>query len=67
MNVRIVPHRVQMSSFGTWWKVQIRVTWLRIGRIRLWRWKTIGDYSMLEIAKGVAKAVLEEDMIKKDW
>ena len=65
MNVRIVPHRVPMSSFGTWWKVQVRVTWLRIGRIRLWRWKTIGDYSMLEIAKDVANTVHEEDMIEK--
>lgn len=67
MNVRIVPHCGFMLYDVTCWMVQIRVTWLRIGRIRLWRWKTIGDYSMLETAKGVAKAVLEEDMIKKDW
>ena len=65
MNVRIVPHRVPMCDNVTWWKVQVRVTWLRIGRFRLWRWKTIGDYSLFENAKIIAKTIVEVDMINK--
>lgn len=67
MNIRIVPHSVPLCDSSTWWKVQIRVSWLRIWRIRLWRWKTVGDYSLFESAKTVAKTIVEEDMIEKDW
>ena len=67
MNVRIVPHALPIGPYSTWWKVQMRVAWLRIWRIRLWRWKTVGDYSLFETAKAVAKTIVEEDMIEKDW
>ena len=67
MNVRIVPHSAQLVPKSTWWRVQIRKTFFRIGRIRLWRWKTVGDYSLFESAKAVAKTIVEEDMIEKDW
>jgi hypothetical protein len=67
MNVRIVPHSVPVSANSSWWKVQMRVPLLRIGRIRLWRWKTVGDYSIFETAKKVAKTIVEEDMIDKYW
>ena len=67
MNVRIVPHAVPISANSTWWKVQIRKTFFRVGRIRLLRWKTVGDYSLFESAKTVAKTIVDEDMIEKDW
>lgn len=67
MNVRIVPHRVPLCDNSTWWKVQIKVTLLRIGRLRLWRWKTVGDYSFFVPAKAVAKIIGEENIIEKDW
>lgn len=67
MNIRIVPHRVPMCDNATWWKVQTKVTWLKIGRFRLWRWKTIGDYCLFSTAKVVAKTVFEEQMIEKEW
>lgn len=66
MKVRIVPHDRPLCSNVTWWKVQVRVAWLKIGRIKLCHWKTVGDYSTLEPAKYAAKAIVEEDMIEKD-
>ena len=67
MNIRIVPHSGPLCGSSTWWKVQIRKTFFRIGRLRLWRWKTVGDHSLFEAAKSVAKTIVEEDMIEKDW
>ena len=66
MNVRIVPHHIPMTDNVTWWKVQVRVTLLRIGTLRMFRWKTVGDYCLFETAKTVAKTIVEEDMIEKD-
>ena len=59
MNVRIVPHSAQLVPKSTWWRVQIHKTFFRIGRIRLWRWKTVGDHSRFEAAKSVAKTIVE--------
>lgn len=67
MNVRIVPHHFLLCDNSTWWKVQIKVTLLRIGRLRLWRWKTVGDYSSFVAAKAVAKIIVQENIIEKDW
>lgn len=66
MNVRIVPHSIFTSSNITWWKVQVRVPLLYIGKIiRLKRWVTVGDYSRIEAARVVAKTILEEEFIEK--
>ena len=66
MSVRIVPHNIPLCPNVTWWKVQVRVAWFKIGRIKLCHWKTVGDYSTLNPAKYVAKAIIEEDLIEKD-
>lgn len=66
MNVRIIPHSVPLCANSTWWKVQIKMTLLRIGMLRLFRWKTVGDYCIFQTAKTVAKTIVEEDMIEKD-
>ena len=67
MIVRIVLHHIPLCDNSTWWKVQIKVTLLRIGRLRLWRWKTVGDYSFFVSANAVAKIIVEENIIEKDW
>lgn len=66
MSVRIVPHNKPLCPNVTWWKVQVRVAWFKIGTIKLCHWKTVGDYSTLNPAKYAAKAIIEEDMIEKD-
>ena len=35
MSVRIVQHNIPLCPNVTWWKVQVRVAWFKIGRIKL--------------------------------
>ena len=49
--VRIVPHKVPLTDRSTFYRVQVETTIFRIGRFRIWFWRTVGDYSSLVDAR----------------
>ena len=57
-DVRIVPHKPFLTD-TTWYKVQVQKTFFRIGPLRLWIWRTVGDYPSLIRAKMCRAGVKE--------
>ena len=56
METRIIQH-FNVNSDSTWWRVDVKQTVFRLGKFRIWKWKTIGDYSHIVCADLVSKAI----------
>lgn len=53
--VRIVPFKTCLSVHPMWFKVQMKRVWLRVGSMKFFHWKTIGEYSTYDCAVMDAK------------
>lgn len=47
LEIRIVPHKYRFVDCGTWYRVQDKTTIFRVGRFRVWFWRTVGDFQSL--------------------
>ena len=56
METRIIPH-FNFAYGSTWWRVDVKQTVFRLGKFRIWKWKTIGDYSHIGYADLVSDAI----------
>lgn len=61
MKVRIVPYKPAFGVNRTWWKVQVKSILLRIMFLKVYHWRTVGDYGCCLEAKNVAKEILESE------
>lgn len=57
-DIRIVPHAKPLTN-DTWYRVQVKKTIFRAGSLRLWIWRTIGDYPSLFRAKASRSDIME--------
>ena len=46
METRIIQH-FNFNYDSTWWRVDVKKIVFRLGRFKIWKWETVGDYSKL--------------------
>lgn len=59
MKVRIVPYKPSFCDGCTWWKVQVKSMLLHILFLKVYHWRTVGDYPNYDPALAVAKIISE--------
>lgn len=57
MEIRIVPHKPSLEN-STWWLIQVKSV-LRIGCLKLWHWRTVGDYEFIDEAISIRNKIIE--------
>ena len=69
MEIRIVPHKHPFEN-STWWLIQLKRVILRIGSLKVWHWRTVGDYEFIDDAISIRNKIIElghgESVCKSD-
>ena len=56
METRIILH-MNFDYNSTWWRVDVKKIVFRLGRFKIWKWETVGDYSTVGDATLVFHAI----------
>ena len=56
METRIIPH-INFDYNSTWWRVDVKKIVFRLGRFKIWKWETVGDYPTVGDATFVSNAI----------
>lgn len=56
METRIIPH-IGLDYNSTWWRVDVKQIVFRLGKFHIWKWETVGDYSIVGAATLVSDAI----------
>ena len=59
METRIIPH-IKFDYNSIWWRIDVKKIIFRLGKFRIVKWETVGDYSKLGCAISEAIKRLEE-------